>query len=119
MPIKTPLLKSWSDYGNELWGKEFNHSISSSRETATPNLTPPRCTVTKHTINPEATLPLLPKYPRRTPPVTNPVARTTPMMPDMTGMLYQPTPSRPTTNYLDMDMPLTGNPSGFSTWFSV
>lgn len=44
--------------------------------------------------------------------------RNTPQMtasPLHTGMMYQPAPSRPVTNYLDMPIPTTGSPEGHPT----
>ncbi|KAF5344589.1 hypothetical protein D9758_013900 [Tetrapyrgos nigripes] len=125
-------LKSWSDYENELWDKESNHSIGSwvppskfkgegYAESQTASLygretyyDPQR----SYSPSPSQMQMQMMMHPppgyqsgRNTP--QSQLARM-PMMPDMTGsgMLYQPTPSRPTTNYLDMPMPLTGSPDG-------
>ncbi|KAG1818874.1 glycosyltransferase family 2 protein [Suillus variegatus] len=90
-------LKSWNDYENELWDKESNHSIGSW---APPNQ------FHKEGYAASATASL---YGRET--YYEPRGRNTPMsqlrpMSDA-GMLYQPMPSRPPTNYLEMPLPTT------------
>lgn len=107
-------LKSWNDYENELWDKESNHSIGS--------WVPPN-QFHKEAYAASATASL---YGRETyyeprghspapsqfgmiPPPGYQSGRNTPMsqlrpMSDA-GMLYQPMPSRPPTNYLEMPLP--------------
>jgi chitin synthase len=109
-------LKSWNDYENELWDKESNHSIGS--------WVPPN-QYHKEAYAASATASL---YGRETyyeprghspapsqfgmiPPPGYQSGRNTPMsqlrpMSDA-GMLYQPMPSRPPTNYLEMPLPVT------------
>ncbi|KAG1722688.1 glycosyltransferase family 2 protein [Suillus paluster] len=109
-------LKSWNDYENELWDKESNHSIGSW-------VPPPQFNKEGYAASATASL-----YGRETyyeprshspapsqfgmmPPPGYQSGRNTPMsqlrpMSDV-GMMYQPMPSRPPTNYLDMPMPPT------------
>ncbi|KAI0049900.1 glycosyltransferase family 2 protein [Auriscalpium vulgare] len=105
-------LKSWNDYENELWDKESNHSIGS--------WVPP--TKLKNDGYAESKTSIYgretyyePAYSRAfspSPSQMNPYAsppgyqsgRNTP------SQLYQPTPSRPTTNYLDIPIPQTRSP---------
>ncbi|THU93370.1 glycosyltransferase family 2 protein [Dendrothele bispora CBS 962.96] len=127
-------LKSWSDYENELWDKESNHSIGSwvpptklkgegYAESHTASIYGRETVYDPRSYSP-APSQMQMMYPppgyqsgRNTP--QSQYGRSMPMMPDMTGMsgsgmLYQPTPSRPTTNYLDMPVPFTGSPEGSS-----
>ncbi|KAF9531219.1 glycosyltransferase family 2 protein [Crepidotus variabilis] len=114
-------LKSWSDYENELWDKESNHSIGS--------WVPP--TKTKNDGYPESRTASL--YGRETyydppqqrsfspapsqlgmfPPGYN-SGRNTPLSPfnpiNQETALLQPTPSRPVTNYLDIPIPTSSSP---------
>ncbi|KJA23760.1 glycosyltransferase family 2 protein [Hypholoma sublateritium FD-334 SS-4] len=112
-------LKSWSDYENELWDKESNHSIGS--------WVPPM--KGKNEGYPESHTASL--YGRETlyaeprsfspapsqlgmyPPPNYQSGRNTPQSPFnnlQETALLQPVPSRPVTNYLDMQIPRTGTP---------
>ncbi|KAF8965794.1 glycosyltransferase family 2 protein [Flammula alnicola] len=111
-------LKSWSDYENELWDKESNHSIGS--------WVPPN--KGKNDGYPESHTASL--YGRETyyeprnfspapsqlgmyPPPGYQSGRNTPQSPFNTMQetaLLQPVPSRPVTNYLDIPIPRTRTP---------
>jgi len=130
-------LKSWNDYENELWDKESNHSIGSwippnklkndgyaesrtslyGRETyyepAYPRNFSPSPSQAGGMYAPPAVPP--PGYQSgRNTPTGGFAAGFPPQMRPMSDaqMLYQPTPSRPTTNYLDIAIPTTGSPEG-------
>jgi len=111
-------LKSWNDYENELWDKESNHSIGS--------WVPP----VKHKNEGYAESRTNSIYGRETyyepraqspalshgmlPPPGYQSGRNTPQsnlrpMSDA-NLLYQPAPSRPVTNYLDVAIPQTRSP---------
>ncbi|KAF7439767.1 hypothetical protein PC9H_000103 [Pleurotus ostreatus] len=109
-------LKSWTEYENELWDKESNHSIGS--------WVPPQ--KFKNEGYPEshtASIYGRETYyePRSHSPsqggMMNPPGyqsgRNTPQ--SQYGMAYQPAPSRPLTNYLDVAIPLTQAPEGFDS----
>ncbi|KAF5366143.1 hypothetical protein D9757_010944 [Collybiopsis confluens] len=122
-------LKSWTDYENELWDKESNHSIGSW---VPPNKLKNEGYVESQTASlyghetfyePQRTYSPAPS--QMYPPPGYQSGRNTPqsnLRPMDTGMmygqvspsLYQPTPSRPTTNYLDMPMPMTASPDNGS-----
>ncbi|KAF4579719.1 hypothetical protein EYR40_000103 [Pleurotus pulmonarius] len=105
-------LKSWTEYENELWDKESNHSIGS--------WVPPQ--KFKNEGYPESQTASI--YGRETyyepsqggmmmhPPGYQ-SGRNTPQ--SQYGMAYQPAPSRPVTNYLDVAIPLTQAPEGFDS----
>ncbi|KAI0074333.1 glycosyltransferase family 2 protein [Panus rudis PR-1116 ss-1] len=111
-------LKSWSDYENELWDKESNHSIGS--------WVPP----TKFQNDGYAESHTASIYGRETfyepamsrayspspsqvqmyPPPGYQSGRNTPMSMAAPGVLHQPVPSRPVTNYLDVQIPGSRSP---------
>jgi chitin synthase len=111
-------LKSWNDFENELWEKESNHSIGS--------WVPPLKTkndgyAESHTASlygretyyePQRSFSPAPSG--MFPPPGYQSGRNTPQsnlrpMSDA-GLVYQPAPSRPVTNYLDMPIPSTRSP---------
>ncbi|TFK68108.1 glycosyltransferase family 2 protein [Pluteus cervinus] len=116
-------LKSWSDYENELWDKESNHSIGS--------WVPPAKLkndgyAESHTVSlygretfyePQRSFSPAPSqvgmmYP---PPGyqsgrNTPQSQLRPMMSETGGFLHQPAPSRPVTNYLDVAIPVSRSP---------
>ncbi|KAG1744846.1 glycosyltransferase family 2 protein [Suillus lakei] len=109
-------LKSWNDYENELWDKESNHSIGSW---IPPNQFHKEGYVASATASlygretyyePRNQSPAPSQFGMMPPPGYQ-SGRNTPMsqlrpMSDA-GMLYQPMPSRPPTNYLEMPIPTT------------
>lgn len=109
-------LKSWNDYENELWDKESNHSIGSW---APPNQFHKEGYAASATASlygretyyePRGHSPAPSQFGMMPPPGYQ-SGRNTPMsqlrpMSDA-GMLYQPMPSRPPTNYLEMPLPTT------------
>ncbi|KAH9903379.1 glycosyltransferase family 2 protein [Cubamyces lactineus] len=112
-------LKSWNDYENELWDKESNHSIGSwvpptkmrnegYAESATASIYG-RETFYEPAMS-RAYSPA-PSQMQMYPPPGYQSGRNTPlshvMMP---GVLHQPTPSRPASNYLDVQIPATRSP---------
>jgi chitin synthase len=120
-------LKSWNDYENELWDKESNHSIGSwvpptklkgdgYAESRTVSLYgretyyEPR----GHSPSPSQTGMIHPPpgyaSGRNTPLGASPLR---PM--SDAGMTYQPAPSRPVTNYLDMAIPTSRSPEEVPT----
>ncbi|KAF9048289.1 glycosyltransferase family 2 protein [Hymenopellis radicata] len=117
-------LKSWNDYENELWDKESNHSIGSW---APPNKFKNEGYAESHTASLygretyyEPTMAPARNYspaPSQMggmyPPPGYQSGRNTPQMfmpqPQM-DMLYQPAPSRPPTNYLDIAIPSSRSP---------
>ncbi|KXN87631.1 Chitin synthase 8 [Leucoagaricus sp. SymC.cos] len=115
-------LKSWSDYENELWDKESNHSISSwvppvkgkmdYAESRTASL------YGRETYyEPRSQSPAPSQFGMMYPPPGYNSGRNTPQSPFRAmgehNMLHQPTPSRPVTNYLDMPIPTAGSHDGF------
>jgi chitin synthase len=123
-------LKSWTDYENELWDKESNHSIGSW---VPPNKLKNEGYAESRTASlygretyyePQRAYSPAPSQQMMYPPPGYQSGRNTPQsnlrMPMDTGMmypqhtpsLYQPTPSRPTTNYLDI--PVTSSPDAGS-----
>ncbi|RPD61627.1 glycosyltransferase family 2 protein [Lentinus tigrinus ALCF2SS1-7] len=112
-------LKSWNDYENELWDKESNHSIGSwvpptkmhndgYAESQTASIYG-RETFYEPAMS-RAYSPS-PSQMQMYPPPGYQSGRNTPlsqvMMP---GVLHQPTPSRPATGYLDVQIPATRSP---------
>jgi len=122
-------LKSWSDYENELWDKESNHSIGSwvpptklqndgYAESRTASL------YGREThYDPRSYSPAPSQFGGMMPPPGYQSGRNTPLsmsqmrpMSDV-GMLYQPMPSRPVTNYLDMPIPTTRSPENIESGY--
>ncbi|PPQ79006.1 hypothetical protein CVT25_002315 [Psilocybe cyanescens] len=111
-------LKSWSDYENELWDKESNHSIGSwvppvqtknegYAESRTASLYGRETYYEPRSFSPA------PSQLRMHPPPGYHSGRNTPQSPFHTGPetgLMQPTPSRPITNYLDIPIRNTQSP---------
>ncbi|KAI0062534.1 glycosyltransferase family 2 protein [Artomyces pyxidatus] len=103
-------LKSWNDYENELWDKESNHSIGS--------WVPP--TKLKNDGYAESRTSVYgretfyePAYSRSYSPAPSHMIPSPPGYQsgrNTPSALYQPTPSRPTTNYLDIAIPTTRSP---------
>ncbi|KAG6826424.1 hypothetical protein H0H92_015837 [Tricholoma furcatifolium] len=128
-------LKSWTDYENELWDKESNHSIGSW---APPKMKGEGYAESRTSIygretyyEPRSHSPSPSQLGMHAPPGYN-SGRNTPLsnfrMGDGGSILHQPAPSRPVTNYLDMpapsrpvtnylDMPIptTGSPDDFNS----
>ncbi|KDQ56608.1 glycosyltransferase family 2 protein [Jaapia argillacea MUCL 33604] len=118
-------LKSWNDYENELWDKESNHSIGSwvapskannagYAESRTVSLYGHETYYEPRAYSPS------PSQANMYPPPGYHSGRNTPSgmmqshsplrpMSEAGSMLYQPTPSRPTTNYLDINIPTSGS----------
>ncbi|KAJ3999067.1 glycosyltransferase family 2 protein [Lentinula boryana] len=128
-------LKSWTDYENELWDKESNHSIGSwvppnkfqnegYAESQTASLYgretyyEPQRGYSPAPSQMQTMYPPPPGYQsgRNTPQANlrNPMDTMYGGQPQFTPSLYQPTPSRPTTNYLDMAIPTTSSPDNGS-----
>ncbi|TFK32154.1 glycosyltransferase family 2 protein [Crucibulum laeve] len=113
-------LKSWSDYENELWDKESNHSIGSwvppakmknegYAESHTASLYGRE---TFYDPQPRGFSPAPSQFGMYPPPGYQ-SGRNTPMSqfhPMSEGLLHQPAPSRPVTNYLDIPIPTTRSP---------
>ncbi|KAG5337139.1 hypothetical protein C0989_010566 [Termitomyces sp. Mn162] len=112
-------LKAWTDYENELWDKESNHSIGSW---VPPAKAKGEGYAESHTASiygretyydPRSYSPAPSQVGMHPPPGYN-SGRNTPQsnlrMGETGSLLHQPAPSRPVTNYLDMPMPLTGSP---------
>ncbi|KAF4613327.1 hypothetical protein D9613_010804 [Agrocybe pediades] len=113
-------LKSWSDYENELWDKESNHSIGSwvppvktknegYAESRTASLYGRETYYEPRSFSPAPSQ--LGMYPPGPPGYQS--GRNTPLSPFNAiheTALLQPTPSRPVTNYLDMPIPRTHSP---------
>ncbi|KAF8147259.1 glycosyltransferase family 2 protein [Crassisporium funariophilum] len=111
-------LKSWSDYENELWDKESNHSIGSwvpptkaknegYAESRTASL------YGRETYyEPRGFSPAPSQLGMHAPPGYNSGRNTpqSPFNPMAETALLQPTPSRPITNYLDIPIPRTRSP---------
>ncbi|KAL4248592.1 TRAFAC class myosin-kinesin ATPase superfamily protein [Abortiporus biennis] len=113
-------LKSWNDYENELWDKESNHSIGSwappaklqndgYAESRTASIYG-RETYYEPAMS-RAYSPS-PSQAMMYPPPGYQSGRNTPMSASgmYTGVVHQPTPSRPVTNYLDVNIPGTRSP---------
>ncbi|EIW53333.1 glycosyltransferase family 2 protein [Trametes versicolor FP-101664 SS1] len=113
-------LKSWNDYENELWDKESNHSIGSwvpptkmrndgYAESQTASVYG-RETMYEPAMS-RAYSPAPSQAQMMYPPPGYQSGRNTPlshvMMP---GVLHQPMPSRPASNYLDVQIPATRSP---------
>ncbi|KNZ82292.1 Chitin synthase 8 [Termitomyces sp. J132] len=116
-------LKAWTDYENELWDKESNHSIGSW---VPPAKAKGEGYAESHTASiygretyydPRSYSPAPSQVGMHPPPGYN-SGRNTPQsnlrMGETGSLLHQPAPSRPVTNYLDMPMPLTGSPDNFN-----
>ncbi|OCH90496.1 glycosyltransferase family 2 protein [Obba rivulosa] len=123
-------LKSWNDYENELWDKESNHSIGSwvpptkmrndgYAESHTASLygretyyEPAMSRV--YSPSPSQMGGMYPPPGYQTGPPGYQSGRATPVSIHASalgsGMLHQPTPSRPTTSYIDVQIPMTGSP---------
>ncbi|KAK2462553.1 hypothetical protein APHAL10511_005523 [Amanita phalloides] len=111
-------LKSWSDYENELWDKESNHSIGSW----VPPTKLKENYAESHTASlygretyyePRAQSPAPSQFGAFPPPGyqsgrNTPLSHFRPL--SEANMLHQPSPSRPTTNYFDIPIPLTQSP---------
>ncbi|KAF9078668.1 glycosyltransferase family 2 protein [Rhodocollybia butyracea] len=127
-------LKSWTDYENELWDKESNHSIGSW---VPPNKLRNEGYAESQTASlygrethyePQRSYSPAPSQGMMYPPPGYQSGRNTPqsnlrmpmdtgmmyVQPQLTPSLYQPTPSRPTTNYLDMPIPVASSPDNTS-----
>ncbi|TDL27931.1 glycosyltransferase family 2 protein [Rickenella mellea] len=117
-------LKSWNDYENELWDKESNHSIGSwappskiknegYAESRTASLYGRETFYEQPGSRTYSPVPSHGMYP---PPGyhsgrNTPIQTHSPLRPmSEFGMLQQPVPSRPVTNYLDMQIPNTRSP---------
>ncbi|KAF8064853.1 glycosyltransferase family 2 protein [Lyophyllum atratum] len=117
-------LKSWTDYENELWDKESNHSIGSW---VPPAKLKGEGYAESHTASiygrethydPRSYSPAPSQAGMYPPPGYN-SGRNTPLsnfrpMTETGSLLHQPAPSRPVTNYLDIPIPNTGSPDNFS-----
>ncbi|CAL1709779.1 unnamed protein product [Somion occarium] len=112
-------LKSWSDYENELWDKESNHSIGSWEppqkfqndgypESHTASVYG-RETYYEPAMS-RAYSPSPSQGNMMFPPPGYQSGRNTPMS-MAPGVLHQPVPSRPVTNYLDVQIPGTRSPN--------
>ncbi|KAF8634990.1 hypothetical protein AX15_000605 [Amanita polypyramis BW_CC] len=111
-------LKSWSDYENELWDKESNHSIGSW----VPPTKLKEGYAESHTASlygretyyePRAHSPAPSQFGVFAPPGyqsgrNTPQSHLRPL--SEANLLYQPSPSRPVTNYLDIPIPTTQSP---------
>ncbi|KAL5497865.1 hypothetical protein ACEPAH_2796 [Sanghuangporus vaninii] len=123
-------LKSWTEYENELWDKESNHSIGSwvppskmkndgYAESRTASIYG-RETYYEPQARSYSPAPSQFQMHQMYPPPGYQSGRNTPIggggygtrsMSEMgMGVLQQPTPSRPVTNYLDMPIPMTRSP---------
>ncbi|KAF9484250.1 glycosyltransferase family 2 protein [Pholiota conissans] len=112
-------LKSWSDYENELWDKESNHSIGSwvppakGKNEGYPESHTASLYGRETYYEPRGFSPA-PSQLGMYPPPNYQSGRNTPQSPfhpmqQETGLL-QPMPSRPVTNYLDIPIPQTRTP---------
>ncbi|CCM03060.1 uncharacterized protein FIBRA_05180 [Fibroporia radiculosa] len=117
-------LKSWNDYENELWDKESNHSIGSwvpptkmmnegYAESHTASIYGRETfyePAMSRAYSPSPSQAAMAMYP----PPGYQSGRNTPTMSMVgypaPGMVYQPTPSRPTSNYIDVPIPSTRSP---------
>ncbi|KAG6837153.1 hypothetical protein H0H93_013743 [Arthromyces matolae] len=117
-------LKSWTDYENELWDKESNHSIGSW---VPPIKTKGEGYAESHTASiygretyydPRSQSPALSQGGMHPPPGYN-SGRNTPQsnfrLAESGSLLHQPAPSRPVTNYLDIPIPTTVSPDNINT----
>ncbi|THG99489.1 hypothetical protein EW026_g2875 [Hermanssonia centrifuga] len=115
-------LKSWNDYENELWDKESNHSIGSwipptkfqnegYQESHTASIYG-RETYYEPAMSMHRTYSPSPSQAGMMyPPPGYQSGRNTPLSTGFSpGVLYQPTPSRPATNYLDVQIPTSRSP---------
>ncbi|KAF9225027.1 glycosyltransferase family 2 protein [Gyrodon lividus] len=115
-------LKTWNDYENELWDKESNHSIGSWVPPAhfqKGGYAESRATSLyghETYYEPRSQSPAPSQQFGMLPPPGYQSGRGTPVSMSQlrplsdAGMLYQPMPSRPSTNYLDMPIPGTRSP---------
>ncbi|PPQ71372.1 hypothetical protein CVT26_006274 [Gymnopilus dilepis] len=111
-------LKSWSDYENELWDKESNHSIGSwippskAKNEGYPESRTASLYGRETYYEPRSFSPV-PSQHGMYPPPGYQSGRNTPQSPfhvSPDAALLQPTPSRPITNYLDIPIPRTRSP---------
>ena len=114
-------LKSWSEYENELWDKESNHSIGSwvppskmknegYAESRTASIYGRETYYEPHGRS-YSPAPSQYQIHQTYPPPGYQSGRNTPVGGGYGyGGLQQPTPSRPVTNYLDMPIPTTRSP---------
>ncbi|GJE86394.1 Myosin domain-containing chitin synthase 8 [Phanerochaete sordida] len=117
---RTIPLKSWNDYENELWDKESNHSIGSwvppskfhndgYAESQTASMYG-RETYYEPAMS-RAYSPSPSQAGMMYPPPGYQSGRNTPMSTGfMPNVLHQPTPSRPATSYLDVQIPTSHSP---------
>ncbi|KAG6844744.1 hypothetical protein H0H87_004076 [Tephrocybe sp. NHM501043] len=116
-------LKSWTDYENELWDKESNHSIGSW---VPPAKVKGEGYAESHTASiygretyydPRGYSPAPSQVGMHAPPGYN-SGRNTPQsnfrMAETGSLLHQPAPSRPVTNYLDIPIPSADGPDNFN-----
>ncbi|KAF8836252.1 glycosyltransferase family 2 protein [Paxillus ammoniavirescens] len=115
-------LKTWNDYENELWDKESNHSIGSWVPPAQfhkEGYAESRATSLyghETYYEPRSQSPAPSQHLGMFPPPGYQSGRGTPVSMSQlrplseAGPLYQPMPSRPPTNYLDMPIPVTRSP---------
>ncbi|KAJ8519110.1 hypothetical protein ONZ45_g3931 [Pleurotus djamor] len=114
-------LKSWTDYENELWDKESNHSIGSwvppqkfknegYAESHTASIYGRETYYEPRAHSPSPSQAMLP-------PPGYQSGRNTPQ--SQYGMMYQPAPSRPVTNYLDIPIPTSDSPPGAPSEASI
>ncbi|KAJ7594228.1 glycosyltransferase family 2 protein [Mycena floridula] len=114
-------LKSWNDYENELWDKESNHSIGSW---VPPSKLKGDGYAESHTASlygretfydPRSHSPAPSQMGGYFPPPGYQSGRNTPQSQTFTGMVHQPAPSRPVTNYLDIPIPGSRSPDNFDS----
>ncbi|KAF5373421.1 hypothetical protein D9615_009450 [Tricholomella constricta] len=117
-------LKSWTEYENELWDKESNHSIGSwvppaklkgdgYAESHTASIYGRETYYDPRSYSPA------PSQAGMFPPPGYNSGRNTPqsqfrLMGETGSLLHHPAPSRPVTNYLDIPIPTTGSPENAS-----
>lgn len=110
-------LKSWNDYENELWDKESNHSIGSWAPPAKlkgDGYAETASFYGKETYYEPSQAPS--QIGMYHPPPGYQSGRNTPQsMRGDPGLLYQPAPSRPVTNYLDIPIPNTRTPEEYES----
>ncbi|KAG5643421.1 hypothetical protein DXG03_000965 [Asterophora parasitica] len=117
-------LKSWTEYENELWDKESNHSIGSwvppakikgdgYAESHTGSIYGRETYYDPRSYSPAPSQAGIHPPPGYNSGRNTPQSQFRPM--GETGSLHQPAPSRPVTNYLDIPIPTSGSPDGFNT----
>ncbi|KAL0946000.1 hypothetical protein HGRIS_012276 [Hohenbuehelia grisea] len=112
-------LKSWNEYENELWDKESNHSIGSwvppakfkdggYAESHTASIYGRETYYEPRSHSPSPSQAMMP-------PPGYQSGRNTPQsyFRNDVGSMYQPAPSRPVTNYLDIPIPQTHTPDDY------